>query len=124
MAKARVRTKTGATVVVEGTATEVSKIMAAIEQASLPNKPTRQAGVTQAKTELAARAGTSTARILDLKSSGYFDKPRTLSEVASELEKRGFLYPITTLSGIMLGFVQRRLLTRTKRGKVWVYGKR
>ncbi len=41
-----------------------------------------------------------------------------------KLEESGHLCPVTTLSGVMLGLVQKRLLSRVKRDGVWMYGKR
>jgi len=75
---------------------------------------------------IAARAGRS--RIApptkNFKEESFFDKPRSLSEVAMKLEESGHLCPVTTLSGVMLGLVQKRLLSRVKRDGVWMYGKR
>ncbi len=62
--------------------------------------------------------------IVTLKEESFFDKPKPLSEVAKKLEESGHLYPVTTLSGVMLGLVQKRLLGRVKRDGVWMYGKR
>jgi hypothetical protein len=63
-------------------------------------------------------------RVASLKEEGFFNQPKSLSAVATELEKSGYLYPVTTLSGVMLGLVQRRLLARVKKEGIWVYGKR
>jgi hypothetical protein len=46
-----------------------------------------------------------------------------LAEVSKALEEQGYIYPVTTLSGVMLGLVQKKLLGRKKIEGRWVYGK-
>lgn len=61
--------------------------------------------------------------VVDLKEEGFFEKPRGLGDISKALEEKGYLYPLTTLSGVVLGLVQRRLLGRKKVDGKWVYGK-
>jgi hypothetical protein len=58
-----------------------------------------------------------------LKEDGFFDKRKGLAEISKALEEKGYIYPVTTLSGVMLGLVQKRLLGRRKVEGRWVYGK-
>jgi hypothetical protein len=58
-----------------------------------------------------------------LREEGFFNKPRGLTEIAKALEERGYIYPVTTLSGVVLGLVQRKDLGRKKVEGRWVYGK-
>ena len=61
--------------------------------------------------------------IVGLKEEGFFEKPKTLGDISGELEERGFLYPVTSLSGIVLGLLKKRQLRRKKVEGKWVYGK-
>ena len=124
MAKAHIKTKSGAQITIEGDATEVAKIVAQIDQ------PTHTQTLKESST--AARRSESTKKtsrtigdlVVGLKHEGFFDKPKSLGEIAAELEKSGYLYPTTTLSGVVLSLLKSKELTRTKKDGKWVYGKR
>jgi hypothetical protein len=51
-------------------------------------------------------------RIVSLRDDGFFKTPRTLGEIRSELQMRGWTYPLTSLSGPMQKLVQKRELRR------------
>jgi hypothetical protein len=123
MAKATIKSKSGALITVEGSDTEVSSILASYERMSV---------VGQAKEAIArSRAGKKSEKkregaadiIVSLRESGFFDKPKELSEVTAALEEKGYLYPTTTLSGVVLGLVKKKELRRKKSEGRWVYGK-
>jgi hypothetical protein len=61
--------------------------------------------------------------LVELKEEGFFDKPKSLTEIAKALEEKGYIYPVTTLSGVMLWLVQKRLFGRKRLEGRWVYGK-
>ncbi len=123
MAKATIKSSTGATITIEGEQSEVSSILAAYERTSV---------VGQAKTAIAR---TKTARktekkregasdlIVELREAGFFEKPKALGEIGHALEEKGYLYPVTTLSGVVLGLVKKRELRRKKHEGKWLYGK-
>jgi hypothetical protein len=56
---------------------------------------------------------TCTERVLSLHGEGFFDQPRGLSEIRDGLGDRGWVYPLTSLSGTVQGLVQKRALRRT-----------
>jgi hypothetical protein len=64
-------------------------------------------------------------RILSLKGEGIFKAQRGLGEVREELRKRGWHYPVTSLSGPLQLLVRQRQLRReqVKDGKkrIWKY---
>jgi hypothetical protein len=55
-------------------------------------------------------------RILSLRDEGFFKSPRTLGEIRSELQMHGWTYPLTSLSGPVQKFVQKRELRRLPGG--------
>ena len=129
MAKATIKSNTGAVITVEGTDSEVSRILAAFERTST----TGHVAVMQAretverhrtkKREEKARMSASDL-VIGLKEDGFFEKPKSLNDISNALREQGFLYPVTSLSGTVLGLVQKKVLRRTKaEGKKWVYGK-
>jgi predicted transcriptional regulator YheO len=123
VAKATIKSKTGALITVEGTKEEVSEILATVEKAAtIGHARGVIAKATTAKKEQKKRMAASDL-IVELKEDGFFDKPKTLTEIAKALEEKGYIYPVTTLSGVMLGLVQKRLFGRKKLEGKWVYGK-
>jgi hypothetical protein len=123
MAKATIKSKTGALITVEGSEKEVSDILSTFE---------RTAAVGQAKVAIARgraekkeqkkRASVSDL-VVTLKEEGFFNKPKGLSEISNALEEQGYICPVTTLSAVMLGLVKKRLFRRRKAEGRWVYGK-
>jgi len=122
MAKATIQSKSGAVITVEGTDKEVSRIIALYDSS---------AGQTRRKSteDASAAPGGETKResasglILELKREGFFDKPKSLGDVGAALEERGFLYPVTTLSGVVMRLLKDGQLRRKKIEKRWMYGK-
>ncbi|MFQ5663679.1 MAG: hypothetical protein ACE5HL_07600 [Terriglobia bacterium] len=123
MAKATIKTRSGALITVEGSQQEVSRILADFERSAAIGR-TKQAAArgAAAKKDQKKRMAASDL-IITLKEEGYFNKARSLTDVAKTLEEKGYIYPVTTLSGVMLGLVQKKLLGRKKAEGKWVYGK-
>jgi hypothetical protein len=118
MAKATLTTKSGATVVIEGDESEVHRLLTRIQtgdQSEEKLKPSR----TDRKSD--KRLPSATDAILGLKDEGFFDKPQGLSAIKDKLASQGMIYPVTTLSGVVLALIRRRALARVKEGSHWVY---
>lgn len=123
MAKATIKSQSGAVITIEGNEKEVSTILAAFERtAAVGHAKEVIAKTNVAKKEQKKRAAASDL-IVGLKEDGFFDKAKALAEIAKALEEKGYIYPTTTLSGVVLGLVQKRLLGRKKLEGRWVYGK-
>lgn len=123
MAKATIKSKTGAVITVEGDQSEVSSILAAYERTSVVDQAKKAIARTRmAKTRGKKREGASDL-IVELREAGFFEKPKALGEIAHALEEKGYLYPVTSLSGVVLGLVKKRQLRRKKHEGKWVYGK-
>ncbi|MBI3528302.1 MAG: hypothetical protein HY067_10060 [Betaproteobacteria bacterium] len=116
MAKARVTTKGGATITVEGTPDEVATLVARLESGSQPAR--KRATPSGRKSKLRT---TPTGLIVDLIDGGFFKKPKELSAIRLALEEQGHYYPVTTLSPILLRFIRKRELRRIKDQKRWLY---
>ena len=128
MAKATIRSKTGAVITIEGSEAEVSGILAAYERtAAVGHAAVTQAKATVAKSKIVKKESktrmSASDLIIGLKEEGFFEKQKAIGEISKALEEQGFLYPVTSLSGILLALVQKRLLRRKKVEKKWVYGK-
>lgn len=123
MAKATIKTSTGAVITVEGSESEVSNILTTYERAAMVGKAKRsdagQKGATRTKKKRLA----SSDLIIGLRERGFFAKPKSLSEVSAALEEEGFLYPVTTLSGVVLGLVKKKELRRKRIDGKWAYAK-
>src|ERR1700722_14157193 len=124
MAKAHIKTSNGAEITIEGDSTEVAKIISQVQGASeTKTSPRRHLATVEKKREV-KKQQTASDLIVIMKEDCFFNKPRGLAEVASELQKEGRLFPVTTLSGVMLSLVQKKILSRIKKDGHWVYGKR
>jgi hypothetical protein len=123
MAKATIKSKTGAVITVEGSDKEVSAILATFEHGAPVAHIKRAANRAHESEKAPKRRLGASELVSDLKNEGFFDKPRGIGEVAHALQEQGYLYPVTSLSGVLLALVQKRLLRRKKHEGKWVYGK-
>lgn len=123
MAKAVINSKSGAVITVQGTEKEVSNILAAYERSATATNAREVTAKTQAVKKDQKKRAAASDLVVGLKEDGFFDKPKGLSDIAKALEEKGFIYPVTTLSGVVLGLVQKRLLGRKRADGKWVYGK-
>ncbi len=123
MAKAVLTTKSGMTVTIEGSKDEIKDIVKIIEERGQPSSKHVDRPV-KLKTNPKQLKFTATDSILRLREEGYFNKPRTLLDIKSTLAEEGHVYPVTTLSGIMLSQVRNQNLRRVKENKKWAYIKK
>jgi len=123
MAKATIKSKTGAIITIEGTDKEVSNVLAHFEAtAHVTTGKDRVAKHVEARKDKRKRTAASDL-IIELREEGFFDKPKGLTEIADALQERGRITPITSLSGVMISLVQQRFVGRKKLNGKWVYGK-
>jgi hypothetical protein len=123
MAKATIKSTTGAVITIEGSEEEVSRILSVYEKTSVVGHAKQAIARSRAtKREDKKREGAGDL-VVALREAGFFDKPKGLGEISDALEEKGFLYPTTTLSGVVLGLVKRKELRRKKVEGRWVYGK-
>ncbi len=123
MAKATIKSETGAVITVEGSEAEVAAILGAYETTATVGKAKGEV-IRRTRENKARKKRVSAADVIDeLKESGFFDKPKSLSEISGALEERAIMYPMTSLSGVVLGLVKRRALRRKKIEGKWAYGK-
>ena len=116
MAKAKITTKSGLVMQVDGSPAEIAAVLRDLkEQEEGPATPKRK----QVKKER--------ARLPDLIGSlidgGFFKTPKELAAVKTALEEMGHHYPMTSLSGAMLRQVRGRNLRRMRKAKLWVYAR-
>jgi len=123
MAKATIKSKTGATIIIEGTKEEVAKILSDFERTAAIGYAKKEISKKKIRKREEKKRITASDLIVELKEEGYFDQPRSLTEIAQILESQGYLYPTTTLSGVILGLVKKKLFGRKKVDGKWVYGK-
>lgn len=124
MPKATIQSKTGAVITIEGSQSEISNILTVFEAGGFEEGKRKQKTTNKrGPKESNKKRLTVPDLVLELKDRGFFDKPKGLGEVAGALEQQGYLYPVTTLSGVLLGLLKKRLLSRKKTEGKWVYGK-
>ncbi|MDP2947366.1 MAG: hypothetical protein Q8N88_04585 [Nanoarchaeota archaeon] len=120
MPKAIIKLKSGAVVTIEGSASEVTQIVSDFKVENNKKKPSKIDKVRKAQKKKAAASD----YIIEFRETGFFNKPKGLGEIAKALEEKGHLYPLTTLSGVVLDLIRARELGRKKTDGRWVYGKR
>jgi len=123
MAKATIKSKTGAIIKIEGTEKEVSNILSHFERTAVVEQLKESVSKKEIKKKEIKKRKKVADVIIELKEEGFFDKPKSLVEITGALEEKGRITPITSLSGIMISLVQSRLLGRKKIDGKWVYGK-
>lgn len=123
MAKATIKSKTGAVITIEGTEREVSNILSHFERTAAVEQLKESISKKETQTKEIKKRRKAADIIMELKEEGFLDKPKSLAEIAEALEEKGRITPITSLSGIMIGLVQGKLLGRKKIDRKWVYGK-
>ena len=123
MVKAVINSKSGAVITVEGTEKEVSAILARFEQSAVVGRAKEVNAKNQAVKKDKKKREAASDLVIGLKEDGFLNKPKGLAEIGKALEEKGFIYPVTTLSGVVLGLVQKRLLGRKKVDGRWAYGK-
>lgn len=120
MAKAHVKTKSGATVVIEGTPGEVASLVKQLEGEPATRKEGGGKQVRRRAPDSLAKA-TPINLIGTLIDGGFFKKPKDLASVKTALEELGHHYPITSLSPTLLRLVRKRQLRRLRDKKRWMY---
>jgi len=115
MPTAVVKTKSGATVTIQGSQAEVAGLLAQLEGA----EPKGSAGPRQRRG--GGMRPTPTGLLSELIAEGFFSEPRDLGTVTSALKQKGHFYPVTTLSPAMLRLVRKKDLRRLKENKRWTY---
>ncbi len=123
MAKATIKSKTGAVITVEGSDSEVSNILSVFERTSVVSHAKEAATKNQARKKESKKRLAASDLVINLRENGFFEKPKSLSDISKALEEQGYLYPVTSLSGIVLGLVQKKNLRRKKIEGKWAYGK-
>ncbi len=121
MAKAKIVTKTGLRITIEGETSEVKEFIEYMET----NVKEKTKKSTSVKThDKKGKLNTATDIILSLKEDDFFNKPKTMLDIKHAIEEQGMIYPMTTLSGVLLKLVRRRELARIKENKKWCYVRR
>jgi hypothetical protein len=123
MARATIKSSTGALITVEGSDSEVSTILTMFERSAVVGQAKGVVAKQQEKKKATKKRLAASDLIIGLRERGFFAKPKSLSEISAALEEEGFLYPITTLSGVVLGLVKKKELRRKKVDGRWAYGK-
>lgn len=123
MAKATIKSQSGATITVEGTKDEVSGIISIYETTSVVGQAKKAIARAKGAKREAKKRDSAADLMVELREQGFFDKPKSLGDISTKLEEQGHLYAVTSLSGIALGLVKNRHLRRKKMDGKWVYGK-
>jgi hypothetical protein len=115
MAKAHIERPDGTRINLEGTPAEIAAVV-------------KEVGESKAKSPAAARGKgkgkektTVTILVDELKTEGFFKKPKTLGDVRTRLADMGHSYPLTGLSGPMRREVRKKRLRRFKENGKYVY---
>jgi len=123
MTKATIKSKTGTLITIEGTEKEVANVLAHLETIAHVGRAKEEIKKVNSEKKEQKKRTAASDLVVNLKEEGYFEKPKSLGEIAHGLEEKGYIYPITTLSGVMIGLVQKKILGRKKLDGKWVYGK-
>ncbi|MGH8402178.1 MAG: hypothetical protein ACRESO_02055 [Gammaproteobacteria bacterium] len=123
MPKATIKSKAGAMITIEGSEDEVANILSVFERAATIGHAREAVSRSKRVAKEDKKRLSASDLIIGLREEDFFEKPKSLGDISKALEEKGFLYPVTTLSGVVLGLVQKRDLRRKKIGGKWTYGK-
>jgi hypothetical protein len=123
LARATIKSQSGAVITIEGTKDEVSTIVSMYESTSVVGQAKKAIARAKGTRKESKKRDSAADLIVELREQGFFDKPKTLSDISTKLEEQGHLFAVTSLSGIALGLVKNRHLRRKKLEGKWVYGK-
>ena len=121
MAKAHFTTKSGANITIEGTPAEVSALINQIEYTALQPVSREKKKEPRNLPRNAKEKATPANLVSMLIDGGFFKKPKDLAAVRVALQELGHVYPVTTLSPVLLRLVRKRQLKRLKEKKRWLY---
>ncbi len=97
MAKATIKTKSGALITIEGSEGEISGILNVFEKATAVGHVKETFDKKKVAVKEEKKRSSASDLIVDLKEEGFFEKTKTLNDISTALEETGFLYPVTTL---------------------------
>lgn len=126
MAKATLKLSDGTTVLIEGSAEEIVRIMS-LHSTTIPISPSKPISIKNVKkvkstSKKSSQSGTGPKqRIFELKSSGFFDDKKSIVDIQKKLEEQGHIYAQSSLSPALLRLVRSRDLRRIAEDKVWMY---
>ena len=123
MPKATIKSKSGAVITIDGSESEIAKIVSAFEQLARVVQVRQRVSKMKVERKEQKKRQSAAELLIGLKEEGYFDKPKALGDITQALEEKGYLYPVTTLSGVVLSLVKNKYLRRKKVEGRWVYGK-
>ncbi|MBS1983291.1 MAG: hypothetical protein JST16_03890 [Bdellovibrionales bacterium] len=119
MAKATITLQNGLSVILEGSPKEISEFLE--KYGDIEAAQPRNSKTTRMQAADKTRKDGPTEYILRLKADKFFSERRSLSDIRNALEVGGHIYPITTLSPVLVRLVRRRDLRRLKGERGWVY---
>ena len=122
MAKAKILTKDGAQITIEGTPEEISKVLNIYKPSNSVKVP--KGDFRKFVKEKTHTRPTVTDKIREILAEGFFNKPKSLAQVKQGLQEQGTFIPMTTLSAIVLGLIKNKELRRIKEDKKWAYVRR
>lgn len=121
MAKARITTKSGSKVIVEGSPEEVASLLAILERTPTGGSEPKDTSRKKERRLQSNTKQTPTTLLAELADGGFFKKPKELSAIKTALQEQGHYYPVTSLSPAVLRAVRKRILRRIRDGKRWLY---
>ena len=127
MVKATIRTKSGTEIEIESDRQTVMEIIATIQRREELRERFREESQRRHEEVIHRRSTTSlsaTDFILKLQREGFFKEKKTLGEIQSELQKHGYMYPLSTLSAVVLRLIRHGDLDRIRDEDKWKYVKR
>jgi hypothetical protein len=121
MAKARITTKSGSKVIIEGSPEEVASLLAILERTPTGGSAPKDTPRKKERRLQSNTKQTPTTLLAELADGGFFKKPKELSAIKTALQEQGHYYPVTSLSPAVLRAVRKRILRRIRDGKRWLY---
>jgi len=103
----------------------LQKLDARIETVEKKLESSKPDSTSKSKSKKVSRKPKSlTSLIIELKDSGYFDKPKTVREITEKLQQQGWHYPHASLTHPLQRLLRKRAIGRIAVKGKWAYVKR
>lgn len=122
MAKAHVVTGDGTTVNLEGTPQEIATLLKELKIQTQAAATSQKSPKSLTNSRVPPKGKVTVGGLLDeLVADEFFKKPKGMGDVKSQLANMGHHYPLTSLSGPLMGYVRTRRLRRFKESGKYLY---
>lgn len=125
MVRAKIKTKQGTEIEIEGDTNTIKEVISFLQKREDQEARFNEHMKLRRNEVMHGKQPSNLSEaIVKLKAEGFFKNKRSMSDIKDELSNKGFHYPSTTLSPVLLYLTRKGELGRLKEDKQWRYVQR